>query len=139
MQTVGHIDIEKYRCITDEIVTDEVIITPERIQHIKERRGDDFLEKYEQYFSLILSDPDYIFPDDRPNTAIVCKVIGEGEEAINLILRLVVKEDDPTYKNSILTAIRENKKRFSQRLRNNTPLYKKELTPSDKSVIITIE
>lgn len=125
VRTVGKIDIEKYRCITEDITSDEVIITPERIQHIRERRGAEFLEKYEQYFPLILSDPDYIFPDDRPNTAIVCKVIGEGEEAINLILRLVVKEDDPNYKNSILTAIRENKKRFAQRLRNNTPLYKR--------------
>ena len=35
VQTVGRIDIEKYRCITDEIATDEVIITPERIQHIE--------------------------------------------------------------------------------------------------------
>ena len=60
------------------------------------------------------------------NTALVCKVIGEGEEAINLVLRLVVTGDDPTYKNSILTAIRENKKRFSQRLRNNKSAYKKD-------------
>lgn len=125
VQTVGRIDIEKYRCITNHIITDEVIITPERIQHIRERRGADFLEKYERYFPSILTDPDYIFPDDRANTAIVCKVIGEGEDAINLVLRLVVEGDDPTYKNSILTAIRENKKRFAQRLRNNKPLYKK--------------
>ena len=43
MLTVGYIDIEKYRCITDDITTDEVIITEERIHHIKERRGTDFL------------------------------------------------------------------------------------------------
>lgn len=125
MQTVGKIDIEKYRCIAEDIVTDEVIITPERIRHIKERRGEGFYEKYESYFPMILSDPDYIFPDDRINTAIVCKVIGEGESAINLVLRLVVEGDDPNYKNSILTAVRENKKRFAQRLRNHTPVYKK--------------
>lgn len=125
MQTVGKIDIEKYRCIAEDIVTDEVIITPERIRHIKERRGEGFYEKYESYFPMILSDPDYIFPDDRINTVIVCKVIGEGESAINLVLRLVVEGDDPNYKNSILTAVRENKKRFAQRLRNHTPIYKK--------------
>lgn len=126
MLTVGYIDIEKYRCITDDITTDEVIITEERIHHIKERRGTDFFDRYERYFSLILSDPDYIFPDDRINTALVCKVIGEGEEAVNLVLRLVTAGDDPAYKNSILTAIRENTKRFSQRLRNNIPIYKKD-------------
>ena len=47
VQTVGYIDREIYSCITKNITTDEVIITPERIQHIRERRGEDFLEKYE--------------------------------------------------------------------------------------------
>lgn len=125
MRLVGRIDIEIFRCVAEGIATDEVIITDERIQHIRERRGPEFLERYERYFPLILSDPDYVFLDERPNTAIVCKVFGEGTEAINLILRLVVQEDVPGYKNSILTAIRENQKRFTQRLRNNTPLYKK--------------
>ena len=125
MQTVGRIDVEKYRCIAENITTDEVVITEERIWHIKERRGEDFLNKYERYFSLILSEPDFIFPDDRRNTAIVCKIIGEGEDAINLVLRLAVEGDNPQFKNSILTAIRENKKLFAQRLRNNIPAYQR--------------
>lgn len=125
MQTVGYIDVEKYRCIADDIITDEVIITSERIEHIAERRGEGFYEKYSPYFSEILTDPDYIFPDNYENTAIVCKVVGEKENAVNLILRLAVSGEDPKYKNSILTAIKENKRRFAQRLRNNTPVYKK--------------
>lgn len=125
VRTVGHIDISKYSCIAKDITTDEVVITPERVQHIKERRGDGFLEKYEQYFSDVVYDPDYIFADERPNTAIVCKTIGDGRESLNLVLRIVVKSDNPEYKNSILTAIRENEKRFAQRLRNNVPVYEK--------------
>lgn len=35
MHTVGKIDREIYKCITKDIVTDEVIITDERIGHIK--------------------------------------------------------------------------------------------------------
>ncbi len=126
VRTVGHIDIEKYRCIARDITTDEVIITSERVQHIKDRRGDGFLEKYERYFSDVVSEPDYIFADERPNTAIACKTIGEGKESLNLVLRIVVKSDNPEYKNSILTAIRENEKRFAQRLRNNVPVYVKD-------------
>lgn len=34
--------------------------------------------------------------------------------------------DNPEYKNSIITAIGEGEKRFAQRLRNSTILYKKE-------------
>lgn len=42
MRYVGKIDKEKYRCITEDIVTDEVIITDERIGHIKERHPNDY-------------------------------------------------------------------------------------------------
>ena len=34
---VGKIDREIYKCITQNIITEEVIITDERIEHIKER------------------------------------------------------------------------------------------------------
>ena len=40
MQAVGHINIKLYRCITEDITTDEVIITEERIQHIEEHHPD---------------------------------------------------------------------------------------------------
>lgn len=125
MQTIGYIDVEKYQCISKHICTDEVIITPERVRHIKERRGEDFYEQYAEYFSFVLSDPDYIFKDKHENTAIACKRIGEGDDALHLVVRLVVVDDPVGFKNSVLTAIKENKKRFAQRLRNNVPVYKK--------------
>lgn len=43
------LDIEKYKCITPNITTSEVIITDERIAHIKERHPND----YEKFFSYI--------------------------------------------------------------------------------------
>ena len=35
MHLIGKIDKNIYKCITEDIVTDEVIITDERIRHIK--------------------------------------------------------------------------------------------------------
>lgn len=125
MHTVGTLDKEKYKLVSPNIINDEVIITNNRIEHIKERRGEEFFEKYSTYFGDIISDPDYIFSDSNENTAIACKTIFENGESINIVVRLVVEGEDPTYKNSIITAIKENKKRFSQRLRNNTPVYTK--------------
>ena len=49
MHTIGKIDKNIYKCITDNIATDEVIITDERIQHIKDRHPND----YEKYYSLL--------------------------------------------------------------------------------------
>lgn len=43
-----------------------------------------------------------------------------------LVIRLALTGDDPQLQNSVITAILENSKRFSQRLRNNRPLYKRE-------------
>lgn len=125
VHTVGKIDRDIYKCITEDIVTDEVIITDERIKHIIERRGREFYEKYNDKFLSILKEPDYIFRDNM-NTALVCKEFAIDNKYVNLVLRLVVSSDNPEYKNSIITAVGENKRRFQQRLRNHKPLYKKE-------------
>ncbi len=123
---IGKIDREIYRCITEDIRTDEVIITDERIAHIRERRGNEFYDKYSGVFDKILKEPDYIFREKREHTALVCKRIIEDEKYINLVLRIAIETDNPEYKNSIITAIGESEKRFAQRLRNNAILYKKE-------------
>lgn len=126
VHSVGKIDVEKYQDITNKrILTNEVIITDNRIEHIIQRRGQTFYDEYHEYFSSIIEDPDYIFNDTKADTAIVSKVFSHKGKNINLVLRLVVEGDDPNFKNSIITAIGESEKRFAQRLRNNTPVYKK--------------
>ena len=45
MHLVGRINRNIYECVTRNIITDEVIITEERIEHIKERHPTDF-ERY---------------------------------------------------------------------------------------------
>lgn len=123
---VGTINREIYKCITEEIMTDEVIITDERIEHIRERRGDEFYDRYNKLFDEILRTPDYIFREKREHTALVCKRIVEDGKYVNLVLRIAIETDSPEYKNSIITAIGESEKRFAQRLRNNAVLYKNE-------------
>lgn len=126
VETIGKINIETYQCVTDKkILTDEVVLTENRKQHIIERRGQAFYDEYSSKFYKILTDPDYIFKDKRADTALVSKRFDMNGESVNIVLRLVVEGDDPNYKNSIITAIRENEKRFAQRLRNDVPLYKK--------------
>ena len=122
---IGKIDKRIYSCITKDIRTDEVIITDNRIQHIIERRGQEFYDKYKNVFSEIISDPDYVFKDKMPNTAIAAKTFESENSSINIVLRLIVEREDETYKNSIITAIKESDKRFRQRIRNNDVLYKK--------------
>lgn len=125
VHSVGKIDKNMYKCITDDIKTDEVIITDERITHIIERRGRGFYDRYGNEFADIIRNPDYIF-EDKANTALVCKEFIQDGKFVNVVLRIAVSTDDSSYKNSIITAVGESRKRFQQRLRNNDPLYKKE-------------
>ena len=64
MNYVGKIDRSLYKEISETIITDEVIITDERIEHIIE-----FYDKYRPYFAEIVENPDYIFKDKKINTA----------------------------------------------------------------------
>ncbi|MBQ7864049.1 MAG: hypothetical protein IJ420_03800 [Lachnospiraceae bacterium] len=125
MYFVGKLNREIFRCISEDIHTDEVIITENQVNHIIERRGEEFYIKYFSIFKTIIEEPDYIFRDNE-NTALVCKRIEEDGKVINLVVRLVLPMDEPEYKNSIITAIYESEKRFQQRLRNNVALYKRE-------------
>jgi hypothetical protein len=125
VHTVGEIDINKYKCITKDIKSNEVIITDERIQHIKDRHPNDY-EKYYGYMHDIISNPDYIIEANKPNTALLLKSFSEGEEQFKTILRLVTSSDNPKYKNSIITFMKINEKEWQRLLRNKKVLYKSE-------------
>ena len=49
MHIVGKLDKEIYKCITDDIVTEDVIIIDNQIKHIRERHPNDY-EKFAEYF-----------------------------------------------------------------------------------------
>jgi len=123
--TIGKIDIERYKCVTSNITTDEVIITDERIAHIKNRHPGDY-ERFCSYLPQIVSDPDFIMRDKRPNTAMILKEIDEEGERFRLALRLVTPEDHNDYKNSILTFLKIHEKEWNRLVKNKEILYRKE-------------
>ena len=125
VQTVGRIDIEKYRCITDRIATDEVIITPERIQHIEERHPGDY-EQFVKYVADILENPDYISEANKPNTGVILKEIEENGEKFKVILRVKVESDPAEYRNSILSFWQIGETTWKKNVKNKKILYKRE-------------
>lgn len=125
VHTVGKIDREIYKCITDDIVTDEVIITDNQIKHIKERHPNDY-ERFSQYFKEIVEKPDYILEANKPNTALILKEIIRGNEVFKNVLRLVTSNDNPEYKNSVITFMKIDLKEWKRLLRNKKILYKRE-------------
>lgn len=125
VHSVGKIDKDIYKCITDDIVTDAVIITDNQIQHIKDRHPNDY-ERFASYFGEIVSNPDYIIESNKPNTALILKEIEKEGEVFKTVLRLAASTDNPGYKNSIITFMKIDEKEWKRLLRNKKILYKRE-------------
>ena len=93
MHTVGKIDREIYKCITEDIVTDEVIITDNQIQHILDRHPDAY-EKAVDSMKAAIESPDYIIEDKHKNTGLVVKRIATEKGHLQLVLRMCTSEDN---------------------------------------------
>ena len=125
MYTVGRIDVEKYRAVSPDIRTDEVIITEERIRHIQERHPDDF-ERFCAYIPDMLQDPDYIIAANKAHTAVILKEIAENGEKFKLILRLKTPDMPDAYRNSVISFWHIGETTWNKALKNKKILYKKE-------------
>lgn len=125
MHSVGKIDIDIYKCVTEDIQTDEVIITEKQIEHIKEHHPNDY-ERFGKYFKDIVEKPDYIIEANKPNTAMLLKEIIDNNERFKTILRLVTSSDNPEFKNSIITFMKIDEKDWKRIIKNKKVLYKSE-------------
>lgn len=125
VHTVGKIDKNIYKCITEDIVTDEVIITDERIRHIQERHPNDY-ERYYRYLKEIVEHPQYIIESNKPYTALILKEFSDEKEQFKTVLRITTSHDNPDFKNSIITFMKINDKEWKRMLKNKRILYKKE-------------
>lgn len=124
---VCKLDKERYKVITEDIRTDEVILTDERIQHIQEHHPDDY-ERFSAYLAEIVQNPDYIIRDPRPQTGMLLKeiTVGETGEHFRIALRLASSQDPEHYKNSIITFLRIRQKEWERLIHNKEILYKAE-------------
>lgn len=122
---IGRVDRNIYKCITDDIVTDDVIITEKQIQHIKDRHPNDY-ERFSKYFNEIVASPDYIIRANKPKTALILKEIEDNGEVFKAVLRLITSTDQKGYKNSIITFMKIDMKEWERLLKNKEILYKKE-------------
>ena len=122
MYLVGRLYKEIYRVITEDIVTDEVILTEEGIEHIRQRHPHDF-ELYKDMLRQVIEKPDYILAANKPNTALVLKSVECYQQMFKLILRIKTSLDEERFKNSVITFQHIGKKRYERYLRNATILY----------------
>lgn len=123
--SLGTLDWNIYDKISSDHITDEVIITEEQVNHIRERHPEAYMDTI-HYVKEILDSPDYVFRDKRPNTGLVVKRIRNNKENVLLVLKIVTSVDEKNYKNSIITSWKVTEKRLNNYLRNKEIVYKKE-------------
>mgnify|MGYP000693703247 CR=1 FL=1 len=125
IQSLGNIDIQVLTKEFVNIQTDEIIVTNERISHIKERHPNDY-ERFCSYIPEMISNPDYIIEANKPNTGVILKEIEEHGEKFKLVLRIKVQGDPDEYKNSIMTFWHIGETTWKKSLKNKKILYKRE-------------
>ena len=103
MVVIGRIDREIFRCIAEDIVTEEVVVRD------------------------ILRDPDYIIEDKHPYTGLVVKRLETGSESLQVVLRICTSEDQPGYKNSVISCWEISERRLQNYLRNKKILYNRQV------------
>ena len=122
---IGRLNREIFKAVTEDIATDEVIITEVQIEHIKERHPGDY-EKYFQYIQAIIEEPDYILEANKPDSAVLLKNIMANGKNYKLILRFKTSRDSKEYKNSVITFLSIDEKDWKRLLKNKKILYKRE-------------
>jgi len=123
MKKLGKIKIELLEEMIGDIQTDEVIITDERMMHIKERHQEDF-RLFEKYASIGISDPDYIVLDCK-NKGTIFMIRKLGEANLNIVVRVALSTDKKGLKNSVMTFFRLREKNLIKIIAKNKLLYKK--------------
>ncbi len=125
MRYIGRLDRKIYCCVASDIATDEVIITDERIQHIRERHPGDY-ERYCGYLTQIVENPDYILEANKPKSALLLKAFEENGRKYKIILRLKTSTDPDEYKNSIISFQKVEDRRYIRYTNSEKVLYRRE-------------
>ncbi len=121
---LGSINVKLLEREFGKLLTDETIITNERIAHIKERHPEDYA-LFKKYAEDIIKNPETIIKD-RKNKGTVFMVKQLPSENMNVVIRLALSEDEPKLKNSVMTAYRIREKNLIKLEHKNKVLYKKE-------------
>lgn len=121
---IGKLDVNKLGQYKELLRTEDVILTYEREQHIKERHRVDYNE-LEDYIKNVIYYPDYILQDMlNEDTVILLKQIKEKEIRIKMIIKLSVNKLENKM-NSIITFWKIRKRDYDKTIRKSRIIYQK--------------
>ena len=123
-QYIGKLNTEFLEVEFGKLATDELILTDERDDHIKERHDRDY-NLFHQWVNDIIKRPDTVLKDSKnQNTVFYIKYIEETH--LNIVIRLSLEIENTNRKNSIITSYQLGAKTLKRLKKNNKTLYNKE-------------
>ena len=121
---LGNINLSVLEKEFGKLQTSEIIITSERITHIKERHPIDY-KLFETYGEQCVQDPDYIIRDRKNrNTVFMIKKLPATN--LNVVSKLALDADKNGLKNSVMTFYRIRERNLQKLKNKNAILYRKE-------------
>lgn len=126
IQNLGRIDVNLIKSEFGVPFTDEIIVTGERLEHIKRRHPEDYF-LFQQYGIEAIANPDMIISDGKnDNTMFMIKRLPQTN--LNVVVKVAVDIERPGYKNSVITfyRIRNRNVEKLKKKDGNKLLYTKE-------------
>ena len=132
LQIVAHLDVQKLYNYKEKLITDEVVLTDERLyNHILLCHKKDY-EQLKDYLQEIIEYPDYIIEDNRHiNTMIYLKNIKQLGKYGRVVIKLALSQDNEHPKNSIITLMRLNDRTWKQTINNRGDFIWKRLDKNE--------
>ena len=124
IRSLGRIDTNILTKEFGKIQTDEIIVTNERLSHIKVRHPEDY-ELFERFGSESVTSPDLIIKDIK-NEGTVFMIKRLPDTNLNVVVRVVLETDNSKLKNSVMTFYRIRERNLKKLIEKNGLLYKKE-------------
>ena len=119
MQYIGKMNIKNIGMYKNRVITDEVILTNERLnQHILIKHREEY-EQLKPYLKDIVENPDIIMDDNRyEDTIILLKKVPEIHKNGRIVIKIAVAKDERHPKNSIITLMMLNERTWKQTIKN---------------------
>jgi len=116
---IGKLDKNKLGEYKNKLITDEVVLTEERLaKHILDKHFKEYIQ-LKDYIKEIIENPDYIVKDNRHyDTIILLKNIESICKYGRVVVKLILSRDEKHSKNSIITLMRLNERTWNQTLKN---------------------
>lgn len=124
IKRLGEIDTDLLSKTFGIIQTKEIVVTNERLEHIKERHPEDY-DLFQKYGKSSVQEPDIIIQDGKhAGTVFMVKKLPDTN--LNVIVRVVLETDQEGLKNSVMTFYRIRERNLKKLIEKNNLLYKKE-------------